>query len=131
MPRKLRCKVCKCSGIHRGCTRQDRPPLWNGATIPSEYVYGEADRGCPCIKADNTRIQEEQEAERARIQQVKEAQRAVENEELSLRKRITAIEKVLWGRSFEGETALRRPKLLDSKKKHTEEPARKRARKSS
>lgn len=100
---KLHCKVCQC-GNHRGCQRQTPPgKTSSGAIIPYTYVQGAAVAGCPCIKADDERIKKA-------ANKIK----AAAKEERSVKSRLTAIEKVLWGRSFQGVVALTRPNLLIS-----------------
>lgn len=84
------CQNCAC-GNHRGCTEFGRPP-WR-------RVSGIAKDGCPCIKADDERIAQEDADEKA-----------AEDEEKSAKRRLLAVEMALWGKTYEGSLTTRRPK---------------------
>jgi len=84
------CRNCDC-GNHRGCTEFRRLPRWKRAGIAKD--------GCPCIKADDERIVEEEAEEKA-----------VEDAERSAKCRLLAVEMALWGKTYEGSLTNRRPK---------------------
>lgn len=95
MTHMMGCKNCKC-GNHRGCVTRiptNRKMQWR-------RLVGNPVKGCPCIKADDERIAK-----------IKAEEKSIADEEKSLRKRLTAMEKALWGKSYEGCMTIRRPKL--------------------
>lgn len=82
------------------------PGKHNGAHVPWQRVSGTEQEGCPCIKADDERIAE-----------MDADMKAAEDEEESMRLRMLALEKALWGKTFEGCLTIDRPeirKLCDS-----------------
>jgi len=111
MPRRLGCRNCPC-GLHRGCGSDAHPPLFNGALVPYQYVTGTAKKDCPCIKADDARIKEKKRLQKEEEEAVKKEEAAQQKAERSLLVRISAIEKALWGKSYDGKVSLCRPALL-------------------
>lgn len=94
-----RCQHCNC-GMHRGCIRHGLP-----GRIGQSYFQGNPHEICPCIAADDARIEEAEAAERAK-------EEAVEREENSLRIRLAALEEALWGQSFAGSISTDRPDFV-------------------
>ncbi len=78
----------------------DRPGKFNGANVPWRMIVGIEKSDCPCIKADDERI--------ARVEAACEA---AEDEEESVRLRVLAIEKAVWGETFEGSLSTDRPRI--------------------
>jgi hypothetical protein len=90
-------------------------------------VQGTAQLGCPCIAADEKWLADEAKAR----EDADLAAEAEAREEESMKIMLAAVEKALWGRSFEGELVTRRPKAVMTTATELPEtlPARKRARK--
>ena len=86
------------------------PPPFNGARIPWEQIKGVAKEGCPCIIADDERIAQKAAAKAERIVRETAAQKASKDEEKSVKRRLQALEKALWGKTYEGSLTTRRPK---------------------
>jgi hypothetical protein len=106
----LYCQHCDC-GNHRGCTQEPPPPHTFRSTPRSHVVYREPQFDCPCIIEDDRRIAELEEEEKKEDERLD----AVKVEENILRCRVAAIEKELWGRTFEGTSDLFRPQSLQAK----------------
>lgn len=79
---------------------KETPPSNDHTHVRWRRVIGEAKRGCPCIKADDERKAEEAAA----IKALADKEKAVD-------RRLLAIEKALWGRTYEGSFTSRRPQL--------------------
>ena len=94
--RILGCPDCAC-GLHDGCGKR---PL---------YRNGEAEEDCMCLPKNKLKAK----TAKARVKKAKEkATAAVEKTERSMKIRVAALEKVLWGNSFEGKLADRRAKVI-------------------
>ena len=96
----LGCKNCSC-GNHRGCKRKDQP-TFNGVNLPCRYKYGEPSANCPCAKAYDKEA-------RSKLDEIE----AEKHEVKTMKIRLAAVEKVLWGLSFVGVLTSDRPKLIN------------------
>jgi len=94
--RIMGCPHCAC-GVHRGCVKR---PL-----LPGYHLYrnGEAKEDCMCLPKNKLKAKREE----ARTKKA----------ELSMQVRVAALEKVLWGKSFEGKLAARRPRVINALRK--------------
>jgi hypothetical protein len=95
--------------------------------IPYYIQRGEPEPGCPCITEDDKKINAKKAAKRELVLSAEAAAR----EEKSMKIRLAAVEKALWGKSFEGVLVARRPKVIVGAVAEVPDalPARKRARK--
>lgn len=104
------CMNCSC-GNHRGCVVKPGG-TYKGTKIPFYPIKGTAVENCPCIKAADAAVKEGKRrlAAEKKTRQLKKA--ALEKSEKSLRIRLVALEKAMWGQSYEGKVAVRRPAAL-------------------
>ena len=107
-PKRIGCVHCQC-GNHRGCTKEKPPGEVGEAQIPYEYIYGKPKAGCPCIIADDKRLKDLQTSEVLRKKAKEKRVKSVAKAERSLKVRLEAVEKALWGRDFEGLVGAKRP----------------------
>jgi hypothetical protein len=89
---------------------KEKPPgKVGGAQIPYEYIYGNPEVGCPCIIADDKRLKDLKTSETLRKKAKEKRVKSVAKAERSLKVRLKAVEKALWGRDFEGLVGAKRP----------------------